>query len=231
MAPDDTLFGVVRNGVLTLFGFVTSISVYAGQLKIRDDLKGAEVELTLSRAHCPVSRIISLRGEGMFSLAAVRWLSGAGISLVHLDYDGTPLLATFPTPRSPVPAALRRAQAALAAGTRLGASIAQDLIRRKIAGQIEVLREFGRPEHAAASETELRGLAGPREARILDLLGVEGRVSANYWQALADQSLSFGKRQIVPDHWQKFGRRQSPLTGENRGAVTPGNALINYCIP
>src|SRR5262249_25382556 len=32
----------------------------------------------------------------------------------------------------------------------------------------------------------------------------------------------------VPDHWQTFGSRKSPLTGSQRLAVNPPNALLNY---
>jgi hypothetical protein len=32
----------------------------------------------------------------------------------------------------------------------------------------------------------------------------------------------------VPDHWQSFGSRQSPLTNSPRLAANPPNAILNY---
>src|SRR6516165_11103849 len=32
----------------------------------------------------------------------------------------------------------------------------------------------------------------------------------------------------VPEHWQKFGARMSPITGSPRLAVNPPNAVLNY---
>jgi CRISPR/Cas system-associated endonuclease Cas1 len=45
-----------------------------------------------------------------------------------------------------------------------------------------------------------------------DLLGIEGRVSAVYWQALAETALQFGKREAVADHWKTLGARHSTIT-------------------
>jgi len=58
------------------------------------------------------------------------------------------------------------------------------------------------------------------------LLG--GMASVAYWRALSETPLLFGKRQPVPDHWRTLGTRHSTITGTPRGAVTPGNALLNY---
>jgi hypothetical protein len=57
---------------------------------------------------------------------------------------------------------------------------------------------------------------------------MEGMASVVYWRALFKTPLLFGKRQTVPDHWCALGTRHSTITGTPRGAVTPGNALLNY---
>src|SRR5438045_112157 len=135
----DTLYGVVKNGVLTLSGYSISVREDNGFLLIRDGLKGrTELELRFPRASCPVSRLVVVRSEGYLTLRAVRWLRDVGASLVVLDYDGTPILIT--TPKANVRAGLRRAQALLLLETPLGTSIARNLIGAKVRGQIDVLR-------------------------------------------------------------------------------------------
>jgi CRISPR-associated protein Cas1 len=220
----DTLYGQVKNGVLTLSGYSISVREQNGCLEIIDGLKGrSEVKLRFPRASCPVSRLIIVRSEGVLTLRAVRWLRDVGASLIVLDYDGSPVLVSCP--KTNVPAGLHRKQALLTAETPLGASIAHSLIAAKIAGQIEVLKMF---MHAAAIDASAYAARINPDMSVLDLLGIEGRVSATYWQALADRQLHFGRRQDVPDHWKTFGSRRSPLTGTPRRAVTPGAALLNY---
>jgi hypothetical protein len=44
-----------------------------------------------------------------------------------------------------------------------------------------------------------------------------------------DVPLRFVRREQAPEHWQSFGRRNSPLGRKNtRNAVTPANAVLNY---
>jgi hypothetical protein len=44
-----------------------------------------------------------------------------------------------------------------------------------------------------------------------------------------DVPLLFVRREQAPEHWQSFGRRNSPLGRKNtRNAVTPANAVLNY---
>jgi hypothetical protein len=151
MQPADTLYGVIKNGVLTLSGYVISIREDMGCLLVKDGIKGADIEHRFSRASCPFSRLIIVRAEGYVTLAAVRWLHETGISLVHLNFDGTPFLTSVPSAN--LPARLRRTQAALSVETRLGSSIARSLIEAKIAGQIANLRWLGFNSAAAEAVT------------------------------------------------------------------------------
>src|SRR5438132_2201878 len=174
----DTTYGTVKNGVLVLSGYVTSVRMEMGCLVVKDGLRGTEIERRFPRASCPVSRLIAVRPEGGITFAALRWMHNAGITLVNLDYDGTPIAVTVPPVT--VPAALRRAQAATSIETRLGKAIAGNLINAKIAGQIATLRTFGRDTAA----NEINAIGGRLQARAnaLDLLGAEGMASAVYWQ-------------------------------------------------
>src|ERR1700737_2349619 len=221
MQPGDSLYGVVKNGVLTLSsGPGASLRVAQNHLIARD----GGTELKFRRAACPVSRAIVVRSEGFVTIPAMRFLYEVGAALVVLNYDGTPIVTS--APRVNTPAALRRAQAVTTVETRLGRSIAGNLIREKIAGQIATLRTFDRD----AAADEIGAIAERLQLRssALNLLGAEGVASAVYWQALADVPLQFGKRQVVHDHWRTFGARRSSITGDPRGATLPAQAVLNY---
>jgi hypothetical protein len=224
LLPEDALYGTIKNGVLTLgCGFGASIRVDRDQLIVRDG--GAE--LKFSRARCPVSRVVIVRSEGYMSVPAMRWLHEIGAAAVVLQHDGTPILSTVPRATN-LSASLRRTQALTSIETRLGASIARDLIGAKIAGQIANLQWLGRNSAAAeAAVSAERIQARPSAA---DLLGIEGMVSAVYWQALAETPLQFGKREAVADHWKTFGARHSTITGTPRGAVTPGKRVAELSL-
>jgi CRISPR-associated protein Cas1 len=63
----------------------------------------------------------------------------------------------------------------------------------------------------------------------VQLLGVEGAAAAACWSLWVDVPLRFARREQTPEHWQSFGRRNSPLGRKNtRNAVTPANAVLNY---
>jgi CRISPR-associated protein Cas1 len=231
MQFEDTLFGTVKNGVLVLAGYVSNVTVEHGSLLIRDGIKGSVVERQFGRAYCPISRLISTQSEGYISFSAVRWLHAVGASIAHLNFDGTPLLVSGPG--NAVPASLRRKQAVLSADALLGGSIVRHLLRSKLALQIRLLEQRGFHYRAAKAKRYAEKLP-PAKADIApdfslaDLLGIEGMVSVIYWKALKDTPLHFGRRQHVPEYWKTFGTRRYVLTGQARGAVTPGNAMLNY---
>lgn len=62
------------------------------------------------------------------------------------------------------------------------------------------------------------------------VLALEANAAASYWAAWANLSIQYSRIDIrrVPDHWQVFGARVSPLTGSPRLAVNPPNAVLNY---
>ena len=159
-------------------GYGASIRVNREQLIIKDG--GAE--LKFSRAHYPASRVLIVRSEGYVTMPAIRWLHEIGAALVVLQYDGTPILTSVPRHTND-PAALRRTQAITSVDTRLGASIARDLIRAKITGQASNLRWLGM--HAAAEEAAAMGERFSSRPNAVDLLGAEGMASVIYWRALA----------------------------------------------
>jgi CRISPR-associated endonuclease Cas1 len=200
---------------------------------VRDGIKGNLVERLFSRAHCPVSRLISTQWAGYIAFTAIRWLHGVGASFVHLGYDGTPLQISVPQPRlkygsgHSIPA-VRRKQALLTLTDQPGASIARDLLRVKLSLQIAALERLRSDRVIEAQRYADRLATADPALLVTNMLGLEGIVSVIYWQAHSDTAVNFGKRQAVPDHWRTFGARRSPLSGTPRNAVTPGNAMLSY---
>jgi CRISPR-associated protein Cas1 len=238
MNSDDTLFGQVKNGVLTLSGNNASIRVDGGALVVSDgptpvplDHRGPAPPISqrmvthrFRRASCPISRIVVTRPDGFVTFAAIKWLHGVGASLVQLDWDGTVLLATAPA-GSDQPA-LRRAQA-LAADTEIGHAIAQEILRAKLNGQAAIARLLGSAETAGLIISIAGELDTARNAG--HLLAIEGTAATAYWSLWLPMPLRFARRDQVPVHWQSFGRRNSPIGRKNtRNAVTPANAILNY---
>jgi CRISPR-associated endonuclease Cas1 len=238
MNSEDTLYGRIKNGVLTLSGNNASIRVDGGALVVSDgpvpvapDYRGPApspeqrmVTGRFRRAGCPINRIVVTRPDGFITFAAIKWMHGVGVGLVQLDWDGTVLLATAPAGRDQP--ALRRAQA-LAAGTEVGWAIARELLRAKLNGQAAIARLLGSPEAAGL----IVNLAGELDAATNagHLLAIEGSAAVAYWSLWLPTPLRFARRDQVPEHWQSFGRRNSPLGQKNtRHAVTPANAILNY---
>jgi CRISPR-associated endonuclease Cas1 len=176
------------------------------------------------RANCPINRIVVTRPDGFITFAATKWLHGVGVGLVQLDWDGTVLLASAPT--GPDQPALRRAQA-IATANGAGHAIAQELLRAKLKGQAAVARLLGSSEIAELIINLAKELDKATDG--VQLLGVEGSAAVAYWSLWVDVPLRFARRDQTPEHWQSFGRRNSPLGRKNtRNAVTPANAVLNY---
>ena len=176
------------------------------------------------RAGCPISRIVVTRPDGFITFAAIKWLHGVGASLVQLDWDGTVLLATAPAGTDQP--ALRRAQA-LAAENGVGHAITREILRAKLSGQAAIARLLGSSETAALIIDLAGELASATNAG--QLLAIEGTAAMAYWSLWLPMPLRFARRDQVPEHWQSFGRRNSPLGRKNtRKAVSPANAVLNY---
>jgi CRISPR-associated protein Cas1 len=238
MNSDDTLYGRIKNGVLTISGDNASIRVDGGALVVSDgpmlvapDYRGAAPSLEqrtvagrFRRAGCPINRIVVTRPDGFITFAAIKWLHGVGAALIQLDWDGTVLLATAPVGGDQP--ALRRAQA-LAAEDGVGLAITQEILRAKLNGQAAVARLLSSSETAELIINLSAGLEGATNAG--QLLAIEGTAAVAYWTLWLPMPLRFARRDQVPEHWQSFGRRNSPLGRKNtRKAVSPGNAILNY---
>ena len=126
------------------------------------------------------------------------------------------------------PARLRRAQA-LAKGNGISLEISKGLIRQKLSAQAQLARE--KLKDSKVADLIAANQAAVGEAQTIEALRLtESRAAHAYWSAWRDLQVMFPKKDLsrVPDHWQRFGARISPLTGSPRLSVNPPNAMLNY---
>lgn len=237
MNSGDTLFGRIKNRVLTISGNNPSIRVEGGSLVVSDGpvpvpanyrgaalpVKDRMVTCRFRRADCPISRIVITRPDGFITFSAIKWLHGIGASIVQLDWDGTVLLATAPAGNDQP--GLRRAQA-LAAGNEIGHAITREILRVKLNGQSAVARLIGSDDTAEL----IARLVGELDnaADTVRLLAIEATAATAYWPLWLNVPLRFARRDNAPEHWRTFGGRHSPLSGKPLKAASPGNAILNY---
>jgi CRISPR-associated endonuclease Cas1 len=215
-----------KHGVVTLFGYGISVHLDRGHLIFKDGIGTARRESRFARVGHGLRRLVVIGSDGVVSLAALRWLADQGAAFVMLDRDGSLLATTGPV--RPSDARLRRAQA-LASTNGMALEISKELIRRKLAAQEQLAKEKLNDSGAAQLIAEHR--AALDDAKTVETLRLwESRAAYAYWSAWRNLAIIFPKRDLsrVPQHWQRFGARVSPLTGSPRLAVNPPNAMLNY---
>jgi CRISPR-associated endonuclease Cas1 len=215
-----------RQGILTLFGYGIQVCVDRGHLFIEDGIGTERHRCRLPRVGHGLKRLVVIGSDGVVSLAAFRWLADQNAAFVMLERDGHVLATTGPVRSSD--ARLRRAQA-LAEHSGVALSIARELIGKKLAGQEQVVRD--KLLDSATADV----IAGFRievdQAETMDTVrAMEAQGAAAYWAVWRDLPICFPKNDLrrVPQHWRIFGTRKSPLSGSQRLAVNPPNAILNY---
>jgi CRISPR-associated endonuclease Cas1 len=215
-----------RTGVLTLFGYGIKIRMQAGHLEIEDGIGSERRKLRLARVGHGLKRLVIVGSDGFVSLAALRWLADQEAAFVMLGRDGTVLVSTGPV--RPSDARLRRAQA-MAIQTGAALQITRGLLSQKLVGQEQVARQKLLDTETADIITRFRERV--RTAETIDAIRYfESQAAAAYWGAWRDLPINFPKSDLprVPDHWRRFDTRKSPITGSQRLAANPANAMLNY---
>lgn len=111
--------------------------------------------------------------------------------------------------------------------------ISIELIKQKIQGCQSTLSNFPEslPRNRAIDKLNksLDELAQP--VALIELLRlIEGRAALayfSYWQHIPLQWKGIARKPI-PDEWQCMGTRESLISGSNRNATHPVNAMLNY---
>ncbi|MGI9104517.1 MAG: CRISPR-associated endonuclease Cas1 [Terriglobales bacterium] len=217
---------VPRCGVVTLYGYGIQVRVDRGHLTIEHGLSTKRQHMRLPRVGHGLRRLIVIGSDGMLSLAALRWLADQDACFVMLERDGSVLATTGPV--RPSDSRLRRAQA-LAPHSGADVVIARELISQKLAAQERVARDKLQNVDAAQTISDYRlALA---EAETLEAVRfLESQGAAAYWAAWRSLPILFPRQDLprVPEHWRTFGTRKSLLTGSQRLATNPANAMLNY---
>jgi len=217
---------VSRHGILTLYGYGIRVHVDRGHLHIEDGIAANRCQGRLPRVGHGLKRLVVIGSDGMVSLAALRWLADQDAAFVMLNRDGTVLTTTGPV--LPSDARLRRAQV-LALQNGVALQITRELLGRKLAGQEQVVRKKLLDSKTADVIAEFRDEVARAET-IDKIKSLESQGAYAYWAAWHDLPLTFPKSDLprVPDHWRRFDTRKSPLSGSQRLAVNPANAILNY---
>lgn len=215
-----------RHGVITLHGYGIRVYVDRGHLIVQDGIAADRREARFSRVSHGLRRLVVIGSDGQVSLGALRWLADQDASLVMLDRVGAVLATTGPV--RPSDARLRRAQAlAHHSGKALG--ISKELIRNKLLGQEQLIcsriSDLSTVQVIAEARAALKDAHSVEEVR-----KYEAQAGLAYWTSWRSIPINFPKSDLqrVPNHWRRFGNRNSPLTGSSRLAVNPPNAMLNY---
>jgi CRISPR-associated endonuclease Cas1 len=215
-----------RSGVLTLYGYGIKVRMQAGHLEIEDGIGPERRKIRLARVGHGLQRLVVIGADGFVSLEALRWLADQDAAFVMLDRDGTVLVSTGPVRSSD--ARLRRAQA-LAFHTGAALHITRELLSKKLGGQEQVARYKLLDPETADIIAEFRDRI--RTAETIDAIRyLESQGAVAYWAAWRNLPINFPKSDLprVPDHWRRFDTRKSPLTGSQRLAANPANAMLNF---
>lgn len=217
---------IPRRGIVTLFGYGTSVRVDRGHLVIEDGIGPLRRCARFPRVGHGLKRLVVIGSDGMVSLAALRWLADQDAAFVMLDRIGKVLATTGPARSSD--ARLRRAQA-FAEESGAAIQIMRELISQKLLGQEQVARERLHDVSAAERVAEFRTRVDTAST-IPTIRQSESLAAKAYWHAWRNVPTTFPRNDLrrVPEHWKTFGTRESPLTNSPRLAVNPPNAILNY---
>jgi CRISPR-associated endonuclease Cas1 len=215
-----------RLGAVTLFGYGSSVSVDRGHLVLEDGIGDERSSTRLARVGHGLKRLIVIGSHGSVSFAALRWLADQDAAFVMLDRDGSVLVTTGPVRASD--ARLRRAQA-FSSESGAATLITKELISQKLLGQSQVARESLNNLEVSEKIAQLRNCV--ESANSIDKIrSLESQAAKTYWRAWKEHPVNFPNLDLqkVPDHWKRFGTRESLLTNSPRLAVNPPNAILNY---
>lgn len=215
-----------KNGVLIADGYGVRVAVERRHLVVEDGICDERHHGRFGKTTAKLKRLVVLGHTGFITLEALRWLKDVGAAFVQIDADGQVIVASGP--RGLDDARLRRAQA-LALSNGVGMKVAQELVRRKLEGQLALLvRLPGGDASASVIHQSLGGI--DRTTTSAELRVLESAAAAAYWKTYEHIPVRFVRRDEprVPNHWRVFGSRTSPLTGGSRLAGNPANAILNY---
>lgn len=220
-----------------LNGHGASLRIDRGTLFIRNGLTHYPQEREEHRffrgdLDLPTS-IILVDCSGSISFDVLAWLAQQNVPLVQLDWRGDLLAISTQSGYSANRKLVEKQQANLSAGNSL--QVARQLICKKLENSISTIRSCApKTEKAEAAIrqilTDIEILKSSQKISLDKLLGIEGRSAAPYFRAWLGTPIKWKSlvRKPIPSDWHRFGWRLSPLSGRNRDARHPVNAILNY---
>ncbi len=178
------------------------------------------------------SRIVLIAADGYVSLDVVTWLSRQGIPLIVLDWRGNVVSVLGQEAAAP-DLALRHAQLE-AQHNGAGLHLAVRLIEARLSASRETLSglpDSAKRQTALRTADEILSLLGkepPSDIETLRML--EAQAAGRYFAAWSGIDLSWKGtgRHPIPPEWRRIGVRQTMLRADNRHAIHPVNAMLNY---
>jgi CRISPR-associated endonuclease Cas1 len=215
-----------RQGVVTLYGYGSSLRVDRGHLILEDGVGPNRRYGRFARVRHGIKRVVVIGSDGWVSLAALRWLADQDAAFVMLERNGKVLVTTGPV--RPSDARLRRLQS-LSHESGIALKIARELIVQKLLAQERVIGMFFKESPSSRVVVDARRSV-VRSKTNDEIRRWEAKGALAYWSAMRDVQANFSKADAlkVPEHWKRFGSRVSPLTNSPRLAVNPANAILNY---
>jgi CRISPR-associated protein Cas1 len=205
------------------------LSGWGVKIKVRNLRSRSELEITNGREddrressyryrprRFPYTSIIIDGHSGYISLQAFHWLSRSKVPVFILDYDGSLISSILPP--APVKADLRAAQLKASEDARKKFTIANAIVRAKVARSLQVLDWLAQrcDIEKQVRLTKREALKLGRARSVVDLRTVEGRVALRYWQAYSS---------VLPESLDFQGRMTS---SHQNNASDPVNLALNY---
>ena len=215
----------VQNSVLVLSGYGLDVRVRHGRLCVKDGIADKRREARFNKATCKIERLVGLGHSGTISLEALRWLHDIRAAVIQIDADGQVILTSSPLGTN-LPH-LRRAQVSAFQGDA-GLRITKELLRDKLEGQARLAGMLG--GHQDSEEIHSLAIGLDEIGDIPSLRLIESQAARKYWGLWSDVQVNFVRSEAgkVPKYWRRFDQRISYLTGTQRKASNPANALLNY---
>lgn len=170
-----------------------------------------------------------LDSDGSLSFDVVKWCERQGISIVWVSWEGE---VSVLTAGHPADAAMIRAQVTMTAEQKL--ALATDLVvgtLKACVATLSALKPMITVTEASREQEETISAihrALPDSLETLRLL--EARAAKAYFGAWRTVLLRWAgtRRHPIPETWSAVEGRPSAVTGTNRRATHPVNAILNY---
>jgi CRISPR-associated endonuclease Cas1 len=227
----------MKNSVLVVDGYSTSLNVERGHLIVRDGFTaGDRREIHFPRGRCAIERIVVRARGGTISMEAIDWCARMGIAISFVASDSR--LLNCLVPDAPHDGPVKRAQA-VSAVTDDAVKLARYLLAKKIDSQIHAIdRDFPRlgivnvsGKSAATAQVRACKASLMETTTLVDFLALEGRAAQVYWDCLVSTPLPWRPWALkrIPAHWAAISPRTSGRRDRVRDATDPFNAILNYC--